>query len=194
MDWLSTRGNSGKLVANICKLCEQTDVPIHALDEVWVGCGPGQYAGLRISVTVAQSIQLPSRGKVRGICSAHALLMEMHLTYPQAPAIAVCGDARRNHVWLYRWTPETAASAPPDMQCIPIEALADESMPAGCIVASPDYERLYDRLKLPATATWIPGNQTPTVPSIIQLTQSFTDVFTHPQVHYVHPPVTMMPR
>ncbi len=190
--WPSSRGNPGTLVANIQQLCRASNVPLHSLDTVLVGCGPGHYAGLRISVTVAQTLQLPSRGKVWGLCSAHALLTKTREEHPQAPAIVACGDARRNHIWLYLWQ-HARENVLPLMQCIPADHVKDICVPHGCLFTSPDYDRLHTRLQLPSTSHWVRGNQTPTVSSMIRLAHKYPVACATPSILYVHPPVARMP-
>jgi len=187
--WPSSRGNPGTLVANIQELCHTAAIPLEKLDAILVGCGPGQYAGLRVSVTVAQTLQLPAGGEVWGICSAYPLFEVARETHPHVSSLVVCGDARRNHIWLYQWNRDAEQQPPPDMQCLPIDALADIELPDNTLIASPDYERLHTRLQLPGNAQWIMGNQAPTVPAIMRLIQRHPLARTKPVIQYVHPPV-----
>ncbi len=186
--WPSSRGNPGTLVANIQELCHTAAIPLQKLDAILVGCGPGQYAGLRVSVTVAQTLQLPAGGEVWGICSAHALFEVVKETHPHASSVVVCGDARRNHIWLYQWNRD-AEQQPPAMQCLPVDALADIELPDNTLIASPDYERLHTRLQLPGKAQWVIGDQAPTVPAIMRFVQRHPLARTKPVIQYVHPPV-----
>ena len=188
--WPSTRGNPGTLVANIQRLFDDADLPWHALNSVLVGCGPGQYAGLRISVTVAQTLQLPVQGKVYGISSAYALLTGAQGAHPQAPAIVACGDARRKHLWLYVWE---SGHPLPQMQCLPCDTIAEMVVPTGTLFLSPDFDRLSPRLQLPSTSQWITGNQLPTAAAMIEIANAYPSARTAPTIQYVHPPVATMP-
>ena len=190
--WPSSRGNPGILVGQIQELLEATATPWHSLDAILVGCGPGQYAGLRVSVTVAQTLQLPAHAQVAGICSAYALRAAA-ITQVETASIIICGDARRNHIWYYHWNPAEPHAQLPTMQCIPASAFAEIPQAEGCIVASPDYERLHERLLLPANAHWIEGDQHPTASAMFQAASQYPTVITAPDIRYVHPPVATVP-
>ena len=63
-----------------------------------VGTGPGSYTGLRVSLTAARGWALPSGTPVHAIPSPAALAAEALAEDPSRP-VAVCGDARRGHLW-----------------------------------------------------------------------------------------------
>jgi tRNA threonylcarbamoyl adenosine modification protein YeaZ len=192
-EWPSSRGNSGALVHELASLCRASDACWDDIDLVLIGCGPGQYAGLRASVTAAQAIQLPAKGRIAGMSSAHALLAEIRAKYPDTGDIMICGDARRDHVWLYHWQ-RNKPEIIPEMQCLHLEAIQALPVCAGTCVLSPDYDRLNNRLPIPTTATWISDNQYPKALQLIRGAQRHPVCMGAPDILYVHPPVFVTPR
>ena len=184
--WTSSRGSPGILVSQIQALLHDTATAWHALDAILVGCGPGQYAGLRVSVTVAQALQRPAHAQVVGICSAYALCAA---ATAETADILVCGDARRNHIWLYHWKHETR-QASPALQVISRTDVASINAPEGSILISPDYARLHEQLPIPETVQWMEGDRHPTAEAIYKAACSYPDAITSPEILYVHPPVT----
>jgi tRNA threonylcarbamoyladenosine biosynthesis protein TsaB len=73
-----------------------------------VGIGPGSYTGLRVSLTAARGWALPGNTPVHAIPSPAALAAEALAADPSRP-VAVCGDARRGHLWcaLFEADPRT---------------------------------------------------------------------------------------
>jgi tRNA threonylcarbamoyl adenosine modification protein YeaZ len=186
--WLTMRGNPGVLVKNIACLRARAALPWEQLDLVLVGCGPGQYAGLRISVTAAKAIQLPGNGAVRGISSAYALLAQARTNHPHAKAIIACGDARRNHLWLFTWLAMDPGNTPA-MQCLSRETFAHMRLPEETLVLSPDYQRLQKDLHLPRQACWIEHDVFPDPETMIHEACRTHALLSTPEIQYVHPPV-----
>jgi tRNA threonylcarbamoyladenosine biosynthesis protein TsaB len=69
------------------------------LTAVAVGRGPGSFSGIRVALTAAQAIALPTRLPVIAVSSGEALaLAAAH--EPDAPdRLVVAGDARRGAIW-----------------------------------------------------------------------------------------------
>lgn len=190
--WQASRGNSGILVKNIAAVCRAANMPWEKLDLILIGCGPGQYASLRASVAAAQAIQLPSQGRVCGIPSAYALLVAARTAHPNSPGIIICGDARRNNIWMYHWQPTSQIEFPP-MQCVNTEALQSLQVAQGTSIISPDYARLQPRLPIPAAANWIDADRHPDATDLIQAARQDPSIIGPPDIHYVHPPVFVPP-
>jgi len=186
--WATTRGEPGRLVQAIQELCRAQAQPWNQLDAVLVGCGPGQYAGLRVSVTAAQALQLPGAGRVLGIDSPHAMLAAARRNHPNAPAIVICGDARRNHVWSFVWS-VTTPTRHPAMRCIPKDDWSSLDLPPGTIVASPDFRRLQPHLSIPPRTCWHEGDIAPDPADMIRLALEHPSLLHAPEILYVHPPV-----
>ena len=187
--WPSIRGNPGQLVQTIETMRNRCHLAWHQLDAVLVGCGPGQFAGLRVSVTAAMALQLPNKGPVLGIASAYAMLDATRLAHPDAPAIIICGDARRNHIWLYQW-PQKSTETYPRLHCISHEQARNLTTPEGTIAASPDFQRLQKRLPLPATTHWIQEDIAPDPEHMIRVALANPTLLGPPDIQYVHPPVS----
>ena len=187
--WESTRGKPGRLPIEIATLMEEAGVEWEQIARIGVGTGPGMYAGLRVSVTLAQALALPTRIPVVGVNSAQSLLTTMMPDYQDAPAIWVCGDARRDHIWLY--TCDTGASAcMATERLVPLAALARETAISGTRLISPDYSRLGTRIPLPAGVTWVPQDQFPRADAVIMLAKYTNPVQSPPAIHYIHPAVS----
>jgi len=191
--WPATRGNPGQLVQNIVALRQTCNLAWNQIDAILVGCGPGQYAGLRVSVAVAQGLQLPGRGRVMGMESPYAMLAQTRDAHPEAPAIIICGDARRNHVWLYLWS-KADTPLSPALRCIEMDACKHLSLPAGSVFASPDFGRLLNRMPIPGTASWVETDIFPEPDNMIRTALETPALLTQPEICYVHPPVFVEPR
>jgi len=69
------------------------------LTAVAVGRGPGSFSGIRVALTAAQSLALPTRLPVIAVSSGEALARAA-AQEPDAPAhLVVAGDARRGAIW-----------------------------------------------------------------------------------------------
>ena len=111
-----------------------------------VGVGPGSFSGLRIAVTAARALALPSNRPVRGVDSARALAWQVG-SARGADAVTVAGDARRARLWLARFdtrSPDTPMVEP--YRLVPHDELPG-SMPADGLVISPDWDRIADVLR-----------------------------------------------
>lgn len=64
-----------------------------------VGRGPGNYTGMRIALTLAQSLALPGGDEVLAVSSGAALARDL-LKDGVAGNVAVFGDARRGMYWV----------------------------------------------------------------------------------------------
>lgn len=187
--WFSTRGNPGKLLREIDQLRKKMQTSWEQFNKILIGCGPGQYAGLRASMTVAQALQLPAKGKTYGIPSAYAVLAKRFGSEENGAGIIVCGDARRNHIWAYHWCPNLKPALP-QMQCLTREDFSKLDVPADTRVVSADYDRLHGNVELPQGAHWKAENEFPDAEHLIQLATSYPeDVLQAPDIIYIHPPV-----
>lgn len=69
------------------------------LTAVAVGRGPGSFSGIRVALTAAQAMALPTRLPVIAVSSGEALARAA-AQEPGAPAhLVVAGDARRGSIW-----------------------------------------------------------------------------------------------
>ncbi len=88
------RGAPAKLEA----LLREAGVAPADLGGFAVGRGPGNYSGLRIALTLAQSMALPSGLPVIAVSSGAALACAELRAVP-AERVVVYGDARRGQIW-----------------------------------------------------------------------------------------------
>ncbi len=190
--WVSGRYTADSVVASIQKLLQEEHLTWDAVTLFVVGKGPGNYTGLRVSMAVAHALALPGGIAVRGVCGPLALLVDAQEQHAEAPAVAVLGDARRDHLWLYTLG---QAEQPSQMKeyLLPREALEDAHLPPGTLVLSPEYERLEGRVQFPGMCHWIPGNVAPSAAAIARLASQLPDEATSPDILYMHPPVFVRP-
>lgn len=102
-----------------------------------VGRGPGSFSGVRVALTVAQALALPSRQPVIAVSSGEALALDV-----DAPSVVVAGDARRGAIWygvFHRRGPIVHAAG-----AWSLAAVADfpGRVPAGARVVTSDPVRL----------------------------------------------------
>jgi len=130
----------------IPNLLEEASVAPDQLGTYYVGRGPGSYSGLRIAMTAARGMALPSEAKVFALSSGEALAAET-AEREGATTVAVVGDARRNMIWvgvfrvlamqletLHSWNVMDRASLP-------------AVLPGPCVVVSSDWKRIGDHLE-----------------------------------------------
>lgn len=64
------------LLPTIERLCGETDVERQALDEIYVGIGPGSYTGLRVGMATALGLAYAAGATLRAVPSFEALAFE----------------------------------------------------------------------------------------------------------------------
>ncbi|MCF7838188.1 MAG: tRNA (adenosine(37)-N6)-threonylcarbamoyltransferase complex dimerization subunit type 1 TsaB [Candidatus Marinimicrobia bacterium] len=156
-----------------------------------VGRGPGRYAGLRLALTLAQSLALPDDRPVHAVDSALALARQV-AAEQQVDRVLVAGDARRDSLWLQLFD----LGAQPDPAPVawtpcPVAELPAWVAAADCCV-SPDWTRLQAAgLTIPA-ARWLPGDASPHAAWIGKLAWERQRVGRPPEplnAIYIHPAV-----
>ena len=107
-----------------------------------VGRGPGNYSGLRIALTLAQILALPSGLPVLAVSSG-AALARAELRAASAGRVTVYGDARRGQIWHATFTrsTESSAGAGAAWALAPTEDFARHP-PSAARAVSPDAARL----------------------------------------------------
>ena len=98
-----------------------------------VGRGPGAFSGMRISLSVANSLAAPARKPVYALNSGAALAVCC-----DAETVAVVGDARRNQVWAGVFC---AGDLQKKFTLLERDELAG-FLPSDAYVVSPEYDRL----------------------------------------------------
>ena len=166
---LSTKLNSLAILDNNTVVAEQTwqDVPLRTqhmfdalprlfeaagssiadIESCVVGLGPGSFTGIRVAISAAHGICIPTGKEVYGISSAEIIAYQT--TQKTAlPNILVLGDARRDMVWHVSFSNEDGfISEQAPIGLTPYNELSSIIQPTTCIV-TPDWNRL-DRLFQP---------------------------------------------
>lgn len=163
------------------------------LDQFIVGVGPGSFAGIRVALAAANGLALPGTRPVHGLPSTAALARA--LATPGAPrTLVVVGDARRARFWIarYRWDGRLLH---PDLAptLIPLDAFRTH-IPAGALVASPDFDRIAAPLTAAAAdhAELLPRDTQPAADTLGTLALEWALAaipLAPPQPLYLHPAV-----
>lgn len=157
------------------------------LSAIAAGRGPGSFSGIRVALTAAQALALPSKLPVIAVSSGEALAQAV-AREPDAPSrIVVAGDARRGTVWYARFHRHGReariegawALAPADnfAACVPADAL---------LVAS-DSARLQRATGLTAVSERLPDAADVAALAWHRLRQGIAG--DPPVPLYLHPPV-----
>lgn len=127
------RGAPAKLEA----LLREAGVAPADLGGFAVGRGPGNYSGLRIALTLAQTMALPSGLPVIAVSSG-AALARAEFRATRAERVTVYGDARRGQIWhaTFARGTESAAAAGAAWALASAEDFAHGPPPAARAVSS----------------------------------------------------------
>lgn len=174
-----------KLFEVLPEILKSAGVRVGEIDVFAAGRGPGAFSGIRVALTAAQSLALPSGKKVFAVSSGEALARAI-LRETQAPEVAVVGDARRDTLWY--------GAFDCNRQTVPwtLTTLNElsRSLPNGAVRVSPDWDRLAS--KLGDTQHWIRGNRYPSardVADIVMLRMKGGMPSEPMEPLYMHPPV-----
>jgi tRNA threonylcarbamoyl adenosine modification protein YeaZ len=168
------------------------DVDVYA-----VGRGPGNYSGLRASMSSARALALPDGKPVYTISSGEVLAYDVMADH-DVPAIVVAGDARRERLWfgvfLVRGGRLTKQD---DWDLTPLETF-EEHVPENALIVSPDWARLKEAVEGASvlTAQWMTDDCSPTAARLGLLTADrlARDIASEPLTPiYTHPPVFVKP-
>ena len=114
---------------------EEAGIKVEDLNGFVVGRGPGSYTGLRVSLTAAQTLALPGTARVYALNSGVALAAQIFSQRTDVARVAVCGDARRERIWLGVFEREGLAQVV-DWTLVPLNELVGRLEPSTCVVSS----------------------------------------------------------
>jgi tRNA threonylcarbamoyladenosine biosynthesis protein TsaB len=149
--WDEDRFAAPRLFSAIRELLSTQSLDPNAFDGFAVGLGPGSFAGLRVSLSAARGLALPSHKPVLGVSSSEALAADVYDEIARSP-ITIAGDARRGRLWLveYERCGETIRMT------IPHTLVDVEELPAcvreGSILATSDWHRIGEALRSRASS------------------------------------------
>lgn len=136
LSWSTAPRNNQILFDSLQALVSRNGLAFADLDCIAVGRGPGNYSGLRMSITAAQALALPGGIAVHSVSSGHAAAVASG-----EPLVAVIGDARRGLCW-YGVISDNAVVL--DWALAPFADLPVH-LPADAVLLSPDAQRLTDQ-------------------------------------------------
>lgn len=96
--WEEERFHNQRVFEELPALFADAGMAPADVDMFAVGLGPGSFAGLRISLSLAHAAALPGAKAVRGVSSGEAMAWGLRgeLTTPR---VTIVGDARRRRLW-----------------------------------------------------------------------------------------------
>lgn len=100
---LEARRHAELLGPCVQRCLDEAGVAPEELTGVAVGVGPGPFTGLRVGLVTALVLAAVGGVPVHGICSLDALAAEAVDRSPDAPALLVATDARREEVYWARY-------------------------------------------------------------------------------------------
>ncbi|NCD32970.1 MAG: tRNA (adenosine(37)-N6)-threonylcarbamoyltransferase complex dimerization subunit type 1 TsaB [Spartobacteria bacterium] len=135
---------AGKEIFDVLKTIPAKGISWGDIDAFAVGRGPGNYSGLRASITMAQSLALPNDTPVFTLSSG-LILADSIFSNQSTQQIRIVGDARRNELWHAAFT-QTKDGATHQNQswerCSPEDFLALSQKAKDTCLASSEYVRI----------------------------------------------------
>jgi tRNA threonylcarbamoyladenosine biosynthesis protein TsaB len=101
-EWREDRLHRQQVFAELEKGLSEDGLDPSQVNLLAVGVGPGAFSGLRMAISAAQALAMPSGQSVYGVTSAEALAWEI-MQETGANAVVVLGDARRGEWWAGRF-------------------------------------------------------------------------------------------
>jgi tRNA threonylcarbamoyl adenosine modification protein YeaZ len=196
--WQASRLRGPELFRLIPEALTEASLCLTDINVFAVGTGPGSFTGIRAAVAAVRAMALPDAVPVTGISSARIIASEIACR-DNFRHVCVVGDARRQRLWIARYTLDNGQLTPmEDIHLLPIADLNAMLLP-DAIVASPDWDRLQSVLTehVPAHATLIKNTVSPSAERAARLAREAAksgQPFAEPIPIYLHPPVSIAPR
>ena len=123
------------------ELLKESGLAVESIEAFLVGRGPGSYSGLRVAITASRALALPGGRLVYTVSSGEALAFELARDRKEGP-IAIVGDARRGTLWFGLFEVKDRQLTCTGPWSVVASGDLASKLPAGCLVASPDWTRL----------------------------------------------------
>lgn len=135
----------------IMELLRYVKITPAQVDIIAVGLGPGSFSGIRIALATAFGFTLPDHKPVFGISSGAVIAADV-MSELKAKTVAVIGDARRNQLWLARFSASQQYNAIyiPEAEleyCLVNPDMLSSMVKNDDIVVTPEIERIGKLIK-----------------------------------------------
>lgn len=194
--WTVDRKARNRIYDAIRATCAEAGIQPADVELYGVGTGPGNYSGLRVANSVVHGLAQPSGTPVIGINTGESLTEA--LLADQSGNISIVGDARRNRIWLGRFSRQGALiSQTQDWRLVDLKDLPTDFGPDE-IIAGPDWETIGEAL-----SSAYPEKQLITAPAIPDAEQVARLAVKHfrrgapypsSDILYIHPAVFVEPK
>lgn len=191
-DWADRRSRNQHLFAALRELLDAAGTAPEALDAFAVGTGPGVFSGLRMSISTVRAFALPAGSPVCGVGSATVLAADV-LAETGADRAAIVGDARRDRLWVARYTRDgDGVSRDGDIRLVPRGELLP-ALDGAEVLATPEWDRLAGELTAIERRGMrvLDGSRHPRAATLgrIAAARLRSGALTPPTPVYLHPPV-----
>lgn len=190
--WAETRTGGRAVFEAVERLLARAGLRVSDIEAVAAGRGPGQYSGMRIALTAAETLMLPGGGTAMAVSSGAALAMAL-MAETGADLAAVVGDARRGRLWVgvYRRGGRVPVEPVLDWRlCRPEELEA--VVPAGALLVSSESARVRALAPPAGRSNWVPDDRFPDAAVLGRLalarlaaglaSEPLTPIYMHPAV------------
>jgi tRNA threonylcarbamoyladenosine biosynthesis protein TsaB len=184
--WRPQLRENQRLFSEWTALFDAHGVSPESLQSLAVGCGPGNYSGLRMAVAACEAYGLAREIPVVGVSSGDALAWQI-LQEQQPESLVVVGDARRHKAWFARY--DQGGNRQGDWALHPIAEL-DQLGGEGTVLVSSDWDRLKEQGA--GGPGWLEAAQFPSARSVGVLALRTLEAgleLDRPAPIYLHPPV-----
>ena len=130
-----SKGQVERLIPLVQEVLDEAAIILPEVSAIGVGIGPGNFTGIRISVSAARGLALALKIPAIGVSSLEAL------AFGQPQPVLACIDARREHLYLQRFGADVARGP----ELVGVGDLAQWACPDLHMIGGPSVE-LADRI------------------------------------------------